>query len=119
MTQRYIGIDLGTTNSTVSVANLTIRGDIDSTTLEVSQVDESGNSMVQDHTLPSVLYIDDQDQPYVGRFARRMNGVYPSQVIKEAKRHIGEDVSWTIGEEDIRPETVSSYVLNILKAQGN
>lgn len=117
MTQRYIGIDLGTTNSTVSVANLTIRGDIDSTTLEVSQVDESGNSMVQDHTLPSVLYIDDQDQPYVGRFARRMNGVYPSQVIKEAKRHIGEDVSWTIGEEDIRPETVSSYVLNILKAQ--
>jgi len=117
MTQRYIGIDLGTTNSTVSVANLTIRGDIDSTTLEVSQVDESGNAIVQDHTLPSVLYIDDQDQPYVGRFARRMNGVYPSQVIKEAKRHIGEDVSWTIGEESIRPEMVSSYVLNILKAQ--
>lgn len=117
MAQRYIGIDLGTTNSTVSVANLTIRGDIDSTTLEVSQVDESGNAIVQDHTLPSVLYIDDQDQPYVGRFARRMNGVYPSQVIKEAKRHIGEDVSWTIGSETIRPEMVSSYVLNILKAQ--
>ncbi|ERG68050.1 Hsp70 family protein [Exiguobacterium chiriqhucha] len=117
MAKRYIGIDLGTTNSTVSVANLTVRGDIESSTLEVAQVDESGNSIVQDHTLPSVLYIDDQGYPYVGRFAKRMNGVYPSQIIKEAKRHIGEDVSWPIGEENIRPEMVASYVLKILKAQ--
>jgi molecular chaperone DnaK len=117
MSQRYIGIDLGTTNSTVSVANLTVRGDIDAHTLEVAQVDESGNAITLDPTLPSVLYIDDQGHPYVGRFAKRMNGVYPQRVIKEAKRHIGEDVSWPIDEETIRPEMVSSYVLKILKAQ--
>ncbi|MEC1526068.1 Hsp70 family protein [Neobacillus niacini] len=117
MTKRYIGIDLGTTNSTVSVANLTVRGDIEAHALEVAQVDESGNSIVQDQTLPSVLYIDDQGHPYVGRFAKRMNGVYPQRVIKEAKRHIGEDVSWPIDDETIRPEVVSSYVLKILKAQ--
>src|SRR5688572_4787627 len=104
MTKRYIGIDLGTTNSTVSVANLTVRGDIEAHALEVAQVDESGNSIVQDQTLPSVLYIDDQGHPYVGRFAKRMNGVYPQRVIKEAKRHIGEDVSWPIDDETIRPE---------------
>lgn len=117
MSKRYIGIDLGTTNSTVSVANLTVRGDIEAQALEVAQVDESGNSIVQDQTLPSVLYIDDQGHPYVGRFAKRMNGVYPQRVIKEAKRHIGEDVSWPIEDEIIRPEVVSSYVLKILKAQ--
>lgn len=117
MSKRYIGIDLGTTNSTVSVANLTVRGDIEAQALEVAQVDESGNSIVQDQTLPSVLYIDDQGHPYVGRFAKRMNGVYPQRVIKEAKRHIGEDVSWPIDDETIRPEVVSSYVLKILKAQ--
>jgi molecular chaperone DnaK len=117
MTQRYIGIDLGTTNSTVSVANLTVRGDIDAHTLEVAQVDESGNAITLDHTLPSVLYIDDQGHPYVGRFSKRMNGVYPQRVIKEAKRYIGDDVSWDIDGESIRPEIVSSYVLKILKAQ--
>lgn len=117
MSKRYIGIDLGTTNSTVSVANLTVRGDIESQTLEVAQVDESGNSIILDHTLPSVLYVDDQGQPYVGRFSKRMNGVYPTQVIKEAKRHIGDDVSWEIKGENIRPEMVSSYVLKSLKAQ--
>ena len=117
MVQRYIGIDLGTTNSTVSVANLTVRGDIEAHALEVAQVDESGNSIVQDQTLPSVLYIDDQGHPYVGRFAKRMNGVFPQHVIKEAKRHIGDDVSWEVDGENIRPEMVSSYVLKILKAQ--
>ncbi len=117
MVKRYVGIDLGTTNSTVSVANSNIRGDIDSRVLDVAQVDENGNSLVQDATLPSVLYIDDQGQPYVGRFAKRMNGVYPNRVIKEAKRSIGQDVSWTIDDESIRPEVVSSYVLKILKGQ--
>lgn len=117
MSKRYIGIDLGTTNSTVSVANLTMRGDVEAQALEVAQVDESGNAIVTDQTLPSVLYLDDQGQPYVGRFAKRMNGVYPQRVIKEAKRFIGQDVSWEIDRETIRPEMVSSYVLKILKAQ--
>lgn len=117
MVKRYLGIDLGTTNSAVSVANLTVRGDVVSHTLEVAQVDETGNALVQDQALPSVLYIDEQNYPYVGRFAKRMNGVYPQLVIKEAKRYIGEDVSWDINGEAIRPEVVSSYVLKILKAQ--
>ncbi|MBY0124398.1 Hsp70 family protein [Bacillus sp. S/N-304-OC-R1] len=117
MSKRYIGIDLGTTNSTVSVANLTVRGDIEAQALEVAQVDESGNAIVTDQSLPSVLYVDDQGHPYVGRFAKRINGVYPQRVIKEAKRFIGQDVSWEIDGEIIRPEMVSSYVLKILKAQ--
>ncbi|MES9683100.1 Hsp70 family protein [Gottfriedia acidiceleris] len=117
MLKRYIGIDLGTTNSTVSVANLTMRGDVEAQVLEVAQVDESGNAIVTDQSLPSVLYIDDQGHPYVGRFAKRMNGVFPQRVIKEAKRFIGQDVSWEIDGESIRPEMVSSYVLKILKAQ--
>lgn len=117
MAKRYIGIDLGTTNSTVSVANLTVRGDVEAQALEVAQVDESGNALVTDQSLPSVLYVEDQGHPYVGRFAKRMNGVYPQRVIKEAKRFIGQDVSWEIDRETIRPEMVSSYVLKILKAQ--
>lgn len=117
MTKRYIGIDLGTTNSTVSVANLTVRGDIEAQTLNVAQVDKSGSNMDLDETLPSVLYLDESNQAYVGQFAKRMMGVYPKRVIKEAKRHIGEDVSWEINNEAIRPEVVSSYVLKILKAQ--
>lgn len=39
---RFVGIDLGTTNSTVSVAHRTIRSEIETTTLEVTQTDERG-----------------------------------------------------------------------------
>ena len=115
--KRYVGIDLGTTNSTISVAHLTVRGDIDSKTLEVKQVDEKGNNLTQDRTLPSVLYIDEQNNPYVGKFAKRMAGVYPKRVIREVKRYMGESVSWTMNGTDIRPEIVSSYVLKLLRAQ--
>lgn len=115
--KRYIGIDLGTTNSTVSVGELTLYGDVSPKTLEVNQVDETGNNMRQEKILPSVLYVDQQNQPFVGLFARRMMGVFPQYTIKESKRYMGENVSWLINEIHYRPETAASYVLKILKSQ--
>ncbi|OME19922.1 Hsp70 family protein [Paenibacillus odorifer] len=114
---RFVGIDLGTTNSTVSVAHKTIRNEIETTTLEVTQTDERGDSLIQNILLPSVLYIDPQNTPYVGRFAKKMGGVFPSSVVKEAKRVIGQDKGWTINDVRIRPEEVSSFVLSTLRAQ--
>jgi molecular chaperone DnaK len=117
MKTRYTGIDLGTTNSTVSISYTKPNSEIESQTLEVLQIDESGNNMILDPALPSVVYLDDDNQPYVGRFAKRMSGVYPRQVIKEAKRYIGKEANWEINKRKIRPDEVSSYILKLLKTQ--
>lgn len=114
---RFVGIDLGTTNSTISVSHLTARGDVQPKTLEVTQVQENGINLVQDTLLPSVLYIDDEKNAYIGQFAKKMVGFYPKRVIKEAKRFIGDEVSWKVDEDSYRPEVVSHYVLRTLKKQ--
>ncbi|WP_164985323.1 Hsp70 family protein [Ammoniphilus sp. CFH 90114] len=115
---RYVGIDLGTTNSTISVAHLDQDGKhITPVTLDITQLDESGSNISLEKTLPSALFVDEQDQPYIGRYARKMAHFYPQNVIREAKRYMGEEVSWPINEKKYRPETVSSYILKAMKMQ--
>ena len=114
---RYIGIDLGTTNSTVSVSNKTIHGDIEATTLRITQVDDSGHGIIEDEALPSVLYVEEGGTSYVGRYAKRMNSTYTKRVIKEAKRHIGTTAKWEIDGEHYHADKVASFVLDILKRQ--
>ena len=114
---RYIGIDLGTTNSTVSVSNLTFRGDIEPTTLRVTQIAEDGFNIIEEESLPSVLYVEEGGTSYVGHYAKRMNSVYTDRVIKESKRYIGEDLRWDIDEESYYADKVASFFLDILKKQ--
>lgn len=114
---RYIGIDLGTTNSTVSVSNLTLRGDIEATTLRVTQIGEDGLNIIEEESLPSVLYVEEGGTNYVGHYAKRMNSVYTDRVIKESKRFIGEDRKWVIDGEDYYPDKVASFFLDMLKKQ--
>lgn len=114
---RFIGIDLGTTNSTVSIANLTFHGDIDAKTLEINQLDETGNDLVLDTALPSVLYIDEKGNSFVGQFAKRMHSINTKQVIKESKPYMGTDAKWDINGETFYPEKVASYYLSSLKRE--
>lgn len=114
---RYIGIDLGTTNSTLSIANINVNGDITPSTLEIRQPDESGIGLSYSEILPSSLFIDKTETHYVGNFANRMVCIYPERVIRKVKRHIGKDVSWKVDGRTYRPEMVSSYVLKVLKTQ--
>ncbi|TCS96944.1 Hsp70 family protein [Hazenella coriacea] len=112
--ERYVGIDLGTTNSAVSIAYRSVNQEIHTKTLEVRQLDEHGMSF--DKLLPSVLYVDKQGQPFVGKYAKKMARIYPKQVMGKVKRHMGNEVSWTIaGNQEYRPEEVSSFVLRALK----
>ncbi|MFF2912080.1 Hsp70 family protein [Paenibacillus sp. NPDC057934] len=114
--ERHIGIDLGTTNSTISVAHLTTKGDVETTTLEVIQTNEQGTALVTDYTLPSILYFNDENHRYVGKYAKRMNGFFPQSVIKNVKRFMGRDEGWVIGGKSIRPEEVSASILSTLRA---
>lgn len=116
----YIGIDLGTTNSTISVVNIDKEGKIVPKTLEVEQLDDYGLGFTYDPIVPSALFVDDNGDKNIGRYAIKMLDTYPKRVLKEAKRHIGvirngKAASWNIDEEIFTPEVVSSYVLKKLK----
>lgn len=114
---RYVGIDLGTTNSIVSVANKTLRGGIEAETLRVAQVDERGLGIVELEDLPSVLYVEEGGDNYVGRYAKRMSSVYKQRVIKESKRHLGTSDKWVIDGKEYTPDKIASFFLSSLKKQ--
>lgn len=114
--KRYVGIDLGTTNSTVSIAYKNPKGEVNSKTLQVKQYDEQGMNMTFDEVLPSVVYFDDHSTPHVGRFAKKMISIDPKQTMSKVKRHIGKEVNWEIASgERYSPEEISAFILRTLK----
>lgn len=113
----YVGIDLGTTNTTVSIAYLSPTGKLHAETLDIGQVDEYGN-FVEEKLLPSVLYIDENSVPYVGRYAKKMAWMEPQFTASKAKRYIGEDKKyrWKMANgQYFTPSEVSSFYLKAAK----
>lgn len=115
----YLGIDLGTTNSTVSIVNIERDGKVVPQTMEIQQIDDTGFGITYDQILPSALFID-EDTKYVGKYAIKMIDTYPKRVLREVKKHIGvikngQAAKWVIDNEEYTPEIVSSYILKKLK----
>ena len=99
MNSPIVGIDLGTTNSVVSILN-----DKSPTTLLIDN----------DKLLPSVVSIT-SDGVLVGKVARNLAILEPENTIASIKRKMGEDVSITIGEKQMRPEEISSLILQKIR----
>lgn len=113
----YVGIDLGTTNTTVSIAYMSPTGKLHAETLDIGQVDEYGN-FIEEKLLPSVLYIDENSVPYVGRYAKKMARMEPQFTASKAKRYIGEDKKyrWKMANgQYFTPLEVSSFYLKAAK----
>ena len=68
----YLGIDLGTTNSTISLINIDNDGKIIPKTLDIEQVDDYGLGFTYDPIVPSALYIDETGVKNVGKYAIKM-----------------------------------------------
>lgn len=95
--KHYVGIDLGTTSSTVSVISLP---DETSHPLEhlkqvpIYQYDEHLNPMLNEYRLPSFLYFDiDHQLIYAGKYAKDMfsSGNRPMQTVQGVKMRLGND----------------------------
>ncbi|MDF0728894.1 Hsp70 family protein [Cytobacillus sp. S13-E01] len=111
--KRYVGIDLGTTNSTVSVAELNSNQQVQAKTIQIQQYEEHGMTFSEE--LPSVVHFDEDSIPYVGRYAKRMQSYYPKETLSNVKRHIGDKVEWEIRNDSYLPEHISSFILRKLK----
>jgi molecular chaperone DnaK len=99
---KIIGIDLGTTNSCVSVM-------------------ENGEpTVITNHegmrTTPSVVSFSKDGERMVGAVAKRQAVMNPERTISSIKRHMGSDYKVTIDGKSYTPQEVSAMILQKLKA---
>ena len=98
---KIIGIDLGTTNSCVSVI-------------------EGGEAVVIPNaegarTTPSVVAISNTGERMVGQVAKRQAVSNPTRTISSIKRHMGTDHKETIDGKSYSPQEISAMILQKLK----
>ncbi len=99
---KIIGIDLGTTNSCVSVM-------------------EGGEAVVianaeGNRTTPSVVAFSKDGERMVGQVAKRQAITNPDRTIASIKREMGSDFKVAIDEKKYTPQEISAMVLQKLKA---
>lgn len=120
----YIGIDLGTTNSVISFAQVMKDGRIIASPIEIDRVMDSGTGIEgqvnytrsRSKTLPSCVYYY-EDQIIVGDYAREQYKKYPERVAKSIKSQMGNPATRGLSAEviDKTPEEVSARILSHLK----
>lgn len=98
---KVIGIDLGTTNSCVSV----VEND------KPVIIPASSGSM----TTPSIVAFTKKGERLVGESARRQAVTNPERTISSIKRQMGTDWVCRIDGKDYRPQTISAMILMQLK----
>ncbi|MCL2118193.1 MAG: Hsp70 family protein [Planctomycetaceae bacterium] len=101
MTDIILGIDLGTTNSEVSV----IRDN------EIVVLEKDGAKL-----FPSVVGLNISGNLLVGHAARNQAILYPERTVKSIKRRMGEDVKVQLGEREYTPPEISAMILRTLRA---
>ncbi|MDO4481684.1 MAG: molecular chaperone DnaK [Bacillota bacterium] len=99
---KVIGIDLGTTNSCVSVLE---GGE------PVVIANAEGN-----RTTPSIVGFAKNGERLVGETAKRQAITNPDRTVISIKRHMGTDYKVTIDEKAYTPQDISAMVLMKLKA---
>jgi len=99
---KVIGIDLGTTNSVVSV----IEGG------EPTVITNPEGSRIT----PSVVGFTKDGQRLVGQLAKRQAVSNPDRTISSIKRHMGESYKVSIDDKNYTPPEISAMILQKLKA---
>jgi molecular chaperone DnaK len=100
MSDRIIGIDLGTTNSEVAAF---VDGKV--------QVLGPGS-----HILPSCVGFSPSGELLVGEAARNQQALYPDRTVRSIKRKMGLDEKVMLGDRSFSPPEISSLILRELAA---
>jgi molecular chaperone DnaK len=98
---RAVGIDLGTTNSVVSV-------------LEGGEPTVIANAEGA-RTTPSVVAFAKNGEVLVGEVAKRQAVTNVDRTIRSVKRHMGTDWKQQIDDKSFTPQQISAFVLQKLK----
>ncbi len=100
--EKILGIDLGTTNSCISII-------------------EGGKATVIPNaegarTTPSVVHISSDGERIVGEHAKKQAIVKPKETVLSIKTHMGEDYNIEIHDKKYTPQEISAIILGKLKA---
>ncbi|CAO5190347.1 molecular chaperone, ATP-dependent [Frankia sp. AiPs1] len=98
---RAVGIDLGTTNSVVSV-------------LEGGEPTVIANAEGS-RTTPSVVAFAKNGEVLVGEVAKRQAVTNVERTIRSVKRHMGTDWKMTVDAKELTPQEISAFILQKLK----
>ncbi|HEX7738305.1 MAG TPA: molecular chaperone DnaK, partial [Marmoricola sp.] len=98
---KAVGIDLGTTNSVVSV-------------LEGGEPTVITNAEGA-RTTPSVVAFSKSGEVLVGEVAKRQAVTNVDRTIRSVKRHMGTDWKVKIDDKDFTPQQISAFILQKLK----
>ena len=101
MSDKILGIDLGTTNSLVGVVD---------SGFPILFADGKGSRLT-----PSVVHFARGGEILVGEKARRMKVMSPELTVSSVKRKMGEGTELIVGDEKMSPEEVSAHILIYLK----
>jgi molecular chaperone DnaK len=95
-----VGIDLGTTNSEVSLVR-----------------DGQPHVFAEDGDpiLPSFVGLSEDGKLLVGRAARNQWALAPERTVKSIKRKMGQDVKVRLGDQEYRPQEISAMILRKLR----
>jgi len=99
--ETILGIDLGTTNSAVSVIQ-------DGKPIVLR--DGAGSCI-----LPSVVGFDQAGRLLVGQQARNQALLAPERTVKSIKRQMGGETKITLGDQQYSPQEISAMILRTLK----
>jgi len=100
MNDIIIGIDLGTSNSEVSVVE---QGKV--------TVIADGDKKI----LPSYVGLDDSGNIIVGELAKNQYLLYPERTIKSIKRLMGKNTQVNLADQQYSPQEISAIILKHLK----
>jgi molecular chaperone DnaK len=97
---KVVGIDLGTTNSVVSV-------------MEGGKPTVIANAE-GNRTTPSIVGFSKTGERLVGLLAKRQAVLNPDRTVASNKRYMGTDKKWTIDGKDWTPQEISAQILQKL-----
>ena len=101
VSDKILGIDLGTTNSAMAI-------------MEAGDPEIIENSE-GDRTTPSVVAFSEDGERLVGKTAKNQAVQNPDRTVQSIKRHMGEEYEVTVDDEDYTPEQISAMTLQKLK----
>ena len=105
MTEKIIGIDLGTSNSAAAV----IQGG------KPTLIPAAEGTTVAGKAFPSIVAFSKDGDLLVGEPARRQAVTNPDNTIREAKRKMGTEFIYKIQDKEYKPQQISAFILQKIK----
>ena len=105
MTEKIIGIDLGTSNSAAAV----IQGG------KPTLIPAAEGTTIAGKAFPSIVAFSKDGDLLVGEPARRQAVTNPDNTIREAKRKMGTEFIYKIQDKEYKPQQISAFILQKIK----